>query len=89
MMRHPFLALLPVLLLSLGACGHDAPTDRLATTDVPGSWDGPIPQDATEWPEPNWWREFNSDELNRLIASAQSQNLDLAAATARIMQAEA
>lgn len=75
--------------LALASCATDAPTDRLADTDVPSSWEGPIPQNADEWPSPSWWRAFNSNELDDLIAKAQSQNLDLAAATARIMQAEA
>jgi multidrug efflux system outer membrane protein len=72
----------------LGACALDHPTDRLADTDVPQEFSGPIPSDADTWPKAEWWTGFNSQELNTLIASAQSQNLDLAAAAARIMQAE-
>jgi multidrug efflux system outer membrane protein len=87
-MMRVFRPLVFAAVVLLGACAHDAPTDRLATTDVPQSWDGPIPQNAAEWPRPDWWHEFQSKELDRLIASAQSQNLDLAAAVARVMQAE-
>ena len=85
------LRLLCALCLSgaLSACSFDRPTDRLADTDVPQEFTGPIPSDADTWPSPDWWREFNSEELDRLIASAQTQNLDLAAAAARIMQAAA
>ena len=87
-MMRAFRPLILAAVLLLGACSHDAPTDRLATTDVPQSWDAPIPQNASEWPRVDWWHEFQSEELDRLIASAQSQNLDLAAAAARVMQAE-
>jgi NodT family efflux transporter outer membrane factor (OMF) lipoprotein len=37
----------------------------------------------------DWWRAFGSDELNTLVALAQEQSLDLAAAIARVRQAEA
>src|SRR5260221_6912589 len=77
-----------VLAVTVGACSLDRPTDRLEGSDVPQAFTGPIPQEADAWPSPDWWHQFNSDELDHLIASAQSQNLDLAAATARIMQAE-
>lgn len=36
-----------------------------------------------------WWRAFGSAELAALVAEAQAQNLDLAAAGARVRQAEA
>ena len=79
-----------VLLLAsvASACALDHPTNRLEDSDVPGEFTGPIPSDAETWPKPEWWHAFNSAELDRLIANAQTQNLDLAAATARIMQAE-
>lgn len=76
------------LAVGLAACALDHPTDRLADTDVPKEFEGPIPSDADTWPKAEWWRGFNSEELDQLISSAQKQNLDLAAATARIMQAE-
>lgn len=75
--------------LALTGCSFDRPTDTLAQTDVPEEFEGPIPSDAATWPAPDWWHGFKSAELDRLIASAQAQNLDLAAAAARIMQAEA
>ncbi len=75
--------------LGVASCVHDAPTDRLASSDVPQNWTAPMPGGANVWPAPGWWREFKSDELDRMIASAQAQNLDLAAAAARVLQAEA
>ncbi len=41
------------------------------------------------WPAPDWWRGFASPELDILIARAREQNQDLAAAMARIRQADA
>jgi multidrug efflux system outer membrane protein len=49
---------------------------RLATaTDAPPTLD--------------WWRGFRSAELTQLMEEAQTVNLDIAAATARFMQADA
>jgi NodT family efflux transporter outer membrane factor (OMF) lipoprotein len=39
------------------------------------------------WPEADWWEQFGSADLDRLIATAQEGNFDLAAAEARIRQA--
>ena len=77
------------LAIAAAGCSFDRPTDRLANTDVPEQFTGPIPADADTWPTADWWRQFNSPELDTLITSAQTQNLDLAAAAARVMQAEA
>ncbi|MCR0980472.1 efflux transporter outer membrane subunit [Roseomonas populi] len=41
------------------------------------------------WPDPNWWRGFGSPELDRLMRRIASENLDLAAAAARVRQADA
>ena len=44
---------------------------------------------TADWPSSEWYRAFGSDELIALIAQADSTNLDLAAAQARIRQADA
>ena len=41
------------------------------------------------WPARDWWRSFGSAELDDLIAKAESDNDDLAAATARVREADA
>jgi NodT family efflux transporter outer membrane factor (OMF) lipoprotein len=43
----------------------------------------------TAWPAADWWKNFGSDELDRLVVEAQANNLDIAAAAARVTQAEA
>ncbi len=45
--------------------------------------------DAAIWPDETWWRGFASPELTALIEAAQAHNLDIAAAMARIRQADA
>ena len=45
------------------------------------------PAIETVWPEPGWWAQFGSADLDRLVATAQEANFDLAAAEARIRQA--
>src|SRR5579862_3605058 len=41
------------------------------------------------WPSSDWYRGFASGELNELIAQAEGNNLDLAKARFRVMQADA
>jgi multidrug efflux system outer membrane protein len=44
---------------------------------------------ADLWPDPNWWQGFGSAELTAMVQQARSTSPDLAAALARIEQAEA
>ncbi|HTW71727.1 MAG TPA: efflux transporter outer membrane subunit [Acetobacteraceae bacterium] len=44
---------------------------------------------AAIWPTTDWWRGFNDPQLDALIARAESQNLNLAAAVARVREANA
>lgn len=70
----------------LGCASDEAKSTRAA---VPQAWkeegvvSGPI------WPAGDWWQGFGSNELNALIVKAQENNLDLAIAQARILQADA
>lgn len=41
------------------------------------------------WPRADWWRGFGSAEVSGLIEAAQADNRDLAAAAARVMEAQA
>jgi len=43
---------------------------------------------AAPAPDPAWWREFGAPDLDRIMAAAMEGNLDLAAATARLRQAD-
>ena len=43
---------------------------------------------APDWPSAGWWRLFNSPSLNAMMTEAQTANLDIAAAVARIREAD-
>ena len=49
----------------------------------------PAPGTAAAWPAKDWYHGFGSAELEGLIAQAASSNLDLGAARARLLQADA
>ncbi len=81
--------LVSVCALALSACALTSPKPKLAATDVPVAFEQTAPTDAPIWPEPDWWRGFSSQELDGLIATTQTENLNLAAAEARVLEADA
>ncbi len=61
---------------------------RVGAATVPGGASGPsVP--APVWPSSGWWRGFNSPQLDDLISQAQKANDDIAAAVARVREADA
>ncbi|WP_404979709.1 efflux transporter outer membrane subunit [Bradyrhizobium sp. Arg816] len=74
------------LAASSGACvlTQDLPDPAL---DVPAQYKYAGKPDAP--PSLDWWRGFRSTELTQLMEEAQTVNLDIAAAVARIVQADA
>lgn len=56
---------------------------------VPAAFQATSESAKAAWPEPGWWRAFGSPELDRLMTEAQAANLDIAAAAARVVQADA
>lgn len=74
--------------LSLAGCATPAP-QALTPTLVPKSFVGPANPNAPIWPDATWWQAFRDPQLTELITAAQSNNRDLAAAAARVLQAEA
>ena len=84
-MKSP-LSLLSLCLL-LSACA--SPTEPLDSGIVaPSTWQSPNTRAAAEHRQ-QWWTTFGSAELDRLIAQAQLGSHDLAAAMARVRQAQA
>lgn len=71
--------------LMLGACSStlEAP----APVPAPADWQSA--HSATARIEGDWWRAFSSPELDRLIERARLNSFDLAAAMARVRQAQA
>lgn len=77
-----------VLAASLAACtANPTPLDRPG--DVPAGFTAPMDKTAPVWPQANWWTSFGADELAPLEETAQKENLDVAMAAARVLQAEA
>ncbi len=79
------------LMLPLGGCllSGDKPEPGI---DIPAAYDGgPRNEAAAEAAVPplDWWRMFRSRELTDIIEAARAGNLDIAAAIARIVQADA
>jgi outer membrane protein, multidrug efflux system len=77
--------------LALGSSGclltSDLPDPAL---DVPAGYKAAGRKNALDAPPPlDWWRGFRSNELTTLMEEAQTVNLDIAAATSRILQADA
>jgi NodT family efflux transporter outer membrane factor (OMF) lipoprotein len=78
------------LMHMLNACtlfGGDKPDPAL---DIPATYREAVrgkPHAAI--PAPDWWRAFHSRELTALMEEAQYANLDIAAAVARVLQADA
>jgi NodT family efflux transporter outer membrane factor (OMF) lipoprotein len=54
---------------------------------MPSAFVAPVPTGAPVWPATDWWTGFSSPELTGLETTAQQNNLDLAAAAARVLQA--
>ncbi len=80
-----------VLTLPLAGCllGSEKPDPAL---DIPPSYiEGPRNPKAAQaaLPDPKWWRAFRSSELTAIVEEAREANLDIAAAVARIVQADA
>jgi outer membrane protein, multidrug efflux system len=76
--------------LAAAGCTTPNPTPLNRPGDVPQAFTAPtVDKQAPVWPEANWWVNFKADELPALVDTAQKENLDLAAAAARVIEAEA
>ena len=82
---------LAVICLALSSSGclltKDLPDPAL---DIPGGYKAAGAENPLDAPPTlDWWRGFRSAELTQLMEEAQTVNLDIAAATARFIQADA
>src|SRR5271170_7384878 len=74
--------------ISLAACSL-GPRYHRPDIAPPPAWVTASDANAPQWPASDWWRGFNSADLNSFIAQAQNANDDLRAALARVHQADA
>jgi NodT family efflux transporter outer membrane factor (OMF) lipoprotein len=86
LLRAALIATLSAALLA--GCATFRPTGADAGMEMPVEWSRES-SGETLWPEADWWRSFDSSELDGLMARARESNPDLAAAWERILQAEA
>lgn len=82
----PQLSLLTLCVL-LGACGSPAqrPDSGIAP---PAAWQSPHSESTTR-SNVQWWSQFGSSQLDRLVEQARVGSFDLSAAMARVRQAQA
>jgi len=81
----PSLSLM-ILSLLLGACSHSTPMPPPGVA-APASWQSAHSLHHLQVSQQQWWKQFASPELDRLISQAQVGSYDLAAAMARVRQA--
>jgi NodT family efflux transporter outer membrane factor (OMF) lipoprotein len=79
----------------LAACSVGAPY-RKPQIGLPPAWDATsaaatpaLDSDPSAWPATDWWHRFGSSQLDDLIDQARRANDDLAAAVARVQEADA
>jgi multidrug efflux system outer membrane protein len=65
------------------------PDYQRPTLDIPPAYRATSESAAAAWPAADWWRGFHSPELDALIEDARTRNFDIAAAIARVRQADA
>jgi multidrug efflux system outer membrane protein len=83
------LIVLTVSVAALSACQNTPLPQALHKDDVPASFDQGAASREPIWPAGDWWQGFRSPELSVLMEQARAQNTDLAAAGARVRQADA
>ncbi|MBI1623115.1 efflux transporter outer membrane subunit [Comamonas suwonensis] len=76
--------------LALAGCATTQSSDeaRRMSLDIPHAWDQEQGT-AREEVSTRWWHSFGSPELSALVEQARAQSLDVAAAVARVQQADA
>jgi len=78
-----------VALAALAACSV-GPAYKRPDIPLPPQWqETSNTEGAAVWPSADWWHGFGSEKLDELIAEAQRSNDDLAAAIARVQEADA
>ncbi len=83
--RH--LAAVAAIGASLSACAL-GPDYMRPSGGTPDAFQQSQPQGPI-WPDRGWWRGFQSADLDRLVADAETDNFDIQAAIARVRQADA
>jgi NodT family efflux transporter outer membrane factor (OMF) lipoprotein len=72
----------------LSAC-ELGPQYRRPDVPQPAAWQTSASEQGARWPSRDWWHHFGSTELDAFIAQSQHANDDIAAAIARVQEADA
>jgi multidrug efflux system outer membrane protein len=81
--------LVATLLATTVLSGCDVGPDyRHPVVALPAGWREAGGTSHAVWPAEDWWRGFGSPQLNEFIAKAEAQNFDVAAAIARVKEAD-
>lgn len=80
-----------ISLLTLCICFAACSTPPTPASGIaaPAAWQGEVASPSAQLPAIQWWQAFASRELDRLVQHALHNAHDLAAATARVRQAQA
>ncbi len=79
-----------VVILALAAAGcSTAPPMAMKAEELPAAFTAPAVQGPLQPVTSQWWNVYANPELADLIAKARAGNLDVAAAAARVQQAQA
>lgn len=80
-------AILLAASVALAGCSV-GPAYKRPDISVPGAWHESTDSEAASWPSIDWWHGFGSPELDAYITQARRSNNDLAAAVARVREAD-
>ncbi|KAF1305568.1 RND transporter [Pseudomonas sp. SG-MS2] len=78
-----------LLTLCLGLTACNTPPAPSSGISAPQHWQGEAAAPVIALPSGHWWQAFASSELDQLVRRAQHNAHDLAAAAARVRQAQA
>lgn len=91
MTRAPLLLITAACAALMTGCAlHEPPADRSVV--APAAWHTPdtaTHDDANDRIRVQWWQSFGNTDLDHVVSLAASQSYDVAAAVARVKQAEA
>ena len=88
-MKKTTFSLLSVALAAVVSGCSTSPPVAMKAGELPQAFTAPQTKAATQEISAEWWKSFSSDELDGYIDVAAKNNLDLAAAVARVQQAQA
>lgn len=87
--RHRVGALIAGSLAALACAGCIGPAYHRPQVPLPVQWGTEVAPSHRQWPGADWWQRFGSATLEDYLAQAQSSGDDIAAAVARVHEAEA